>query len=253
MVTAARAIASPQQRERDFFLMMALAIAAAIVGGFGIRILLGVTSFDAPWWVHVHGVSFMAWIAFYVIQNALVARGDLRSHRTLGIAGAIAAAWIFFVGIALTTRVFSLGSTPPFFPPTYFLAQNWMFATCFLSLTYAAIALRSKPDWHRRLMLCATLVISIPGFARWIILLDPPPSIVKHLVAVSIFLVPALAFDVITRGRVHSAYLWGIASILLMYALATLLSAFPPFQGLADSLAPSAVAALLTPSAGEST
>lgn len=216
---------------------MALAIAAAVVGGFGIRILLGITNFDRPWWTHVHAVSFMAWTGFYVLQNILVVRGDTTRHMLFGRIGAVAALWICFVGMALTAQDVATGGVPPFFQPTYFLAQNWLYVVFFAGLTYAAIALRHRPDWHKRLMLCATLVVAIPGFARWVILFAPPPDATKHLITVAIFFIPAISFDLATRGRVHTAYWAGGGAILLMKGLTPVLAAFPPFAALANWIA----------------
>ena len=239
MATLAHPPVSAEQRERLFFLAMALAITGAVVGGFGIRVVLGVTSFATePWWVHVHAVSFMGWIGFYVLQNVLVVRGDFTRHRQLGRLGAIAAVWVCFAGLALTAQALAIGSSPPFFAPGYFLAQNWLFVAFFAGLTYAAIILRNRPEWHRRLMLCATLVVSLPGFARWVILLAPPPDALKHLVTFAIFFIPAIAFDLVTRGRVHPAY-WvgGGAIVFLEGAAIRLLAGFPPFAALAERIA----------------
>jgi hypothetical protein len=240
MATIAPSRASAEQRERLFFFVMALAIAATVVGGFGIRLVLGVTSFaEYPWWTHVHGVSFMAWMGFYVLQNWLVWRGDVRNHARLGKFGAVAILWVCFVGYGLTWQALATGSSPPFFAPGYFLAQNWLFVTFFAGLTYGAIALRRRPDWHKRLMLCATLVVSLPGFARWIILLAPPPDAIKHLVTFAVFFVPAVVFDLATRGRIHPAYLVGGGAILVLEGAAIkLLAGFPPFAALAASIAP---------------
>lgn len=240
MATIASSPLHAEQRERLFFLVMALAVAAAVVGGFGIRLALGVTSFATePWWVHVHAVSFMAWMGFYVLQNVLVVQGDVQRHRQLGRIGAVAAVWVCFVGLALTAQALASGSSPPFFEPSYFLAQNWLFVAFFAGLTYAAIAVRNRPDWHRRLMLCATLVVSLPGFARWVILLAPPPDATKHLITFAVFFVPAIAFDLVTRGRIHPAYLIGGGAILFLEGAAIrLLAAFPPFAALAERIAP---------------
>jgi len=239
VATIAPSLPSAEQRERLFFLVMALAIAATVVGGFGIRLVLGVTTFAGePWWVHVHAVSFMAWIGFYVLQNILVVRGDVSRHMKLGRIGAAAAIWVCFVGLTLTAQSLATGRSPPFFEPGYFLAQNWLFVTFFAGLTYSAIAMRHRMDWHRRLMLCATLVVSLPGFARWIILLAPPPDSIKHLVTFAIFFVPAVLYDLATRGRVHPAYLIGGGAIVLLETVAIrLLAAFPPFAALAERIA----------------
>jgi hypothetical protein len=239
VATIAPSRPSTEHRERLFFFAMAIAIAATIVGGFGIRLALGVTTFaDEPWWVHVHAISFMAWVGFYLVQNALIVRGEFQHHRRLGALGAIFAIWVCFVGLALTAQSLATGRSPPFFEPAYFLAQNWLFVTFFAALTYSAIALRNRADWHRRLMLCATLVVGVPGFARWIILLAPPPDALKHLVTIAVFLVPAILFDLVTRGRIHAAYLVGGGAILFLeLAAIRLLAGFPPFADLAERIA----------------
>jgi hypothetical protein len=51
---------SAERRERLFFLAMAVFVSAVIASGFLIRIVNGTVTFDRPWWVHVHAVSFMA-------------------------------------------------------------------------------------------------------------------------------------------------------------------------------------------------
>lgn len=238
MASVSQQFTSPADRERQFFLIMSLAIAAAVVGGFGIRLVLGVTDFGMPWWVHVHAVSYMAWTGFYVLQNYLVVRGDVALHRRLGRMGGWAAIWICFVGFGMTYQTLAAGRVLKFFEPAYFLAQNGLFVVFFAGLTYAAIALRHRPDWHKRLMLCATLVVAIPGFARWIILLAPPPDSAKHLITIAVFLIPAILFDLATRRGVHPAYLAGAAAILTLERVAIpLLSGYPPFIALAARIA----------------
>lgn len=49
---------------------------------FGLWALRGRSTFLSPWFVHVHAVSFMGWIAIYLARNVLIFRGD-----TAGIVG----------------------------------------------------------------------------------------------------------------------------------------------------------------------
>lgn len=224
MASTPLSVPSSLDRERLFFFAMSLGVAAMVVGGFGLRILFGVTDFHQPWWVHVHAVSFMGWIALYVLQNALVVAGKVEVHRRLGLFGAVFAGWIFFVGLALTVEMIAERRGPPFFDPSYFLMLNSLNVLFFGGLFYAAVALRRRPGWHRRLMLCSVLCVSIPGFARWVMLAGLDPGPFKHLAAVLLFLVPAALFDLATRGRVHSAYLWGAGALLALTLLIAPLS-----------------------------
>ncbi len=55
---------------------------------------------------------------------------------------------------------------PAFFPHPEFLAVNALGVLSFGALAAVAIALRRRPDWHRRLMAGATVALISPAFAR---------------------------------------------------------------------------------------
>src|SRR5688572_4580991 len=90
---------SVEQRERLFFLAMAMSIVMTVVIGFSLFLVVGISSFGAPWWVHVHAVTFMAWIGFYLMQNVLVYTGNTALHRQLGLLGVALAGWMVIVGV----------------------------------------------------------------------------------------------------------------------------------------------------------
>ena len=156
----------PADRERRLFFYLSIAIAAWVTLGFGIFILVGISSFDAPWWVHLHAVSFVAWIVLYVLQNRLVVNGELERHRRLGKIGAYLAVWMVIVGLLVTPATISAGRVPPFFTPAIFLALDTVNILCFGGLVLAALRMRARSDWHKRLMLCATISVIAPAFGR---------------------------------------------------------------------------------------
>ena len=84
METVATLPASAEQRERLFFLSMAIAIAVTVVVAFSLFYVAGISSFGAPWWVHVHGLTFVAWIVFHEmlhqVHDADVVGGRRRFH-----------------------------------------------------------------------------------------------------------------------------------------------------------------------------
>jgi hypothetical protein len=98
MGTVALPSASAELRERLFFLIMAIAIAVTVIVAFSLFYVAGISSFGSPWWVHVHGVTFMGWIGFYVLQNTLVFKNDIALHRKLGWIGVVFAVWMVLVG-----------------------------------------------------------------------------------------------------------------------------------------------------------
>ncbi|HMA10421.1 MAG TPA: hypothetical protein VKO83_00945 [Steroidobacteraceae bacterium] len=228
---------SAESRERGFFLVMALAIAITVVTAFSLFYRAGLSSFASPWWVHVHAVTFMAWIGLYVTQNALVARNDIARHRKLGRFAAGWAAWMVVVGLVLTPVNLATHRSPPFFTPPYFLALDWLNILVFAGLIYAAIRNRRRTDWHRRLMLCATICIMAPAWGRLIVLSGHTMTAPLNVALLLVYVAVAMLFDWSNRGRVHVAYLWG-GGVLVLWAVATeLLSRVPPFAALAARIA----------------
>jgi hypothetical protein len=61
------------------------------VAGFSLQLATGRSSFQSPLLVHAHAVVFMGWVLIFLIQNILIATGQVRFHRPLGW---IAAVWM---------------------------------------------------------------------------------------------------------------------------------------------------------------
>jgi hypothetical protein len=227
---------SVEQRERLFFLGMALAIALTVITAFSLFLAAGLSSFGSPWWVHVHAVTFMGWIAIYVTQNALVVRDDIVSHRKLGRIAAAYAGWMLLVGLVLTPVTLAVGRAPPFFTPAFFLALDWGNIVVFAGLLLAAVRLRKRTDWHRRLMLCATISLLAVAWGRLIILSGNTLTIWNDLVPLLLMVAAGMAFDQFNRGRVHPAYAWGAGALVAWAGATAFLAEFPPFVALAASI-----------------
>jgi len=237
MTVAAVSLPSQEQRERLFFFVMSLAIAATVVSAFGIWMHRGISSFASPWLVHVHAVSFMAWIALYVTQNTLVFQNNLTLHRKIGRVGAVLAAWMVFVGLVLTPWTLSAHRSPPFFTPAYFLAMDWVNIVVFGALLTAALSLRRQTDWHRRLMLSATVCVMAPACGRLLVLAAGGFTTVDLVGMQLAILAVAVVADLIIRGRIHNAYFWGAGALVGMGFAIEGLSRVGPFLSLADRIA----------------
>lgn len=226
-----------EQRERLFFFVMACALAITVVVAFSLFAAFGISSFGAPWWVHIHAVTFMAWISFYILQNTLIFRNSIALHRRLGRIGAAYVVWMVLVGLVLTPVTLIAGRSPPFFTPPYFLALDWVNIIVFAALFCAAIYNRKRTDWHRRLMLCATICVIAPAMGRLIVISGLPMTAPTNVAALLIFVFVAVLFDWSNRRIVHPAYAWG-AGALVAFALVTeLLAVFPPLVALAGRMA----------------
>jgi hypothetical protein len=228
---------SAESRERLFFLVMAIVIAVTVVTAFSLFLAAGISTFRSPWWVHIHAVTFMAWIGFYVLQNTLVFRNDIALHRRLGRIGAVYAAWMVLVGLVLTPLTLAVGRSPPFFTPAYFLALDVVNIVTFGALLYAAIRNRRRTDWHRRLMLCATICVVAPAIGRLMVLSGTTVTAASMVALLLVYVVVAMLFDWVNRGRVHAAYFWGAGALVLMVAAVELLVVVAPFAALAGRIA----------------
>jgi hypothetical protein len=201
--------------DHRFFLTMAIAMAVVVVLGFSMQLAMGRSSFRVPVAVHVHALVFFGWTAFYVYQNALVATGSLRLHRRLGWIGTGWAALVVILGLYMTAMMVRRGATPFFFAPGYFLFMNSLTVLGFGGLFAAAIRLRRRTAWHRRLMLCAMAMLTGPAFGR----LLPMPLMIPWagwgvFAAVMAWPVIGMVADIRRTGAIHRAWRWGVGTMV---------------------------------------
>lgn len=202
-------------RDDRFFLTMAIIMALTNVAGFSLQLAMGRSTFVPPWTVHAHALLFFGWTAFYVVQSALVAGGSIALHRRLGWIGAGWAVAIVLVGVATTVMMVRRGTTPFFFQPAFFLFMNSLSVLAFGGLVTAAIRLRRRTDWHRRLLFCAMAVLTGPAWGR----LLPLPLMIPWaawgvFVAVMLFPLAGMIADKRRTGLVHRAWWWGTGVML---------------------------------------
>jgi hypothetical protein len=216
-----------------FFLWSAYAMAAVIVAGFSLSIVMARSTFAAPPIVHVHAVVFMGWVGIYVLQNVFAATGNRAMHKRLGW---LAVGWMplmLVMGIAITVTLARNGRVPFFFQPQQFLIFNPIGLAGFLICSGTAIAMRHRTDWHRRLHLSGMAMLMGPGFGR----LLPMPLLIPHafetaFAAGMIFPISGAFADWRRSGRVHPAWLWGLAAMLSVW----MVSDFIAFSPLGDRI-----------------
>src|ERR1022692_2541534 len=71
---------------RYFYFFMSLLIAAVVIYGFSHTVnqnLVHATP-PRPWLLWLHGSLFSGWVAFFILQSALVRTRNVRIHRTTG-------------------------------------------------------------------------------------------------------------------------------------------------------------------------
>jgi uncharacterized membrane protein YozB (DUF420 family) len=214
---------------RRFYLIMAL-VMAALVGGFS-QTVPGdfAPSPGLPLLLHIHGAVFTCWVLVFVAQPAFIARGSLKLHRQVGMAGAVLAGAMVVMGLAATLFAVRYDRVPPFFPPGVFLVMNGIGILVFGGLVAGGVALRRKAEWHKRLMLCATVSILGPGVGRLLPMASfgkAAPLVMFGVLALFAFAGPVM--DLIVRRHIHPAYFWGVGAILLSEIVIGPLAFAPP-------------------------
>ena len=166
--------------------------------------------------LHVHGIVFSIWVALFLAQTLLIARGNYRWHRGLGWALAgVAAAMIVLVMLAMIEELRRVNGFPP---PPLALALSAFDILVFGLLVGSALYLRHQPEWHKRLMISATIVLLGAPMFRVVThrfgIHDGTMISVLSTLMVDAFFIPCAAYDLIARRAVHPAYLLGLGLIV---------------------------------------
>jgi hypothetical protein len=210
---------------RPFYLIMSLVLAAIAILGFS-RTLPGdfaTPGFPALLWIHA-GV-FSSWVVLCVAQPALVMNGSLRWHRRLGWVGAGLACAMILLGFAAILLGLWANAVPPFYPHNFFLIRGAAALLVFGGLVVAGVMNRRLGEWHKRLMLCASIIVVVPGLERAmpLFLFGTDWSYVVDGV-IDMIALAGPCVDLIERRRIHPAYLWGVGAIVLGQVLVYLLT-----------------------------
>jgi hypothetical protein len=226
--TPAPAAGAGLRRERRFFIGMAIVMALLCFAGFAPSYYLK-AHFGTPQLkplVHVHGLVFTIWMALLILQTSLVAGGRVRLHRQLGVAGAVVAVLMVVTGAAVAYgRGTTITPDIPHETLLAFLAIPAVALLLFPSLIGAALFFRRNAGAHKRLMLLATTIVLTAAVHRLLMLLvDPAVSPPVFFAATDVLIVALGTYDVLSRGRIHAATLWGGLLVILSQAASLLLA-----------------------------
>jgi hypothetical protein len=225
--------------DHRFFSLMAIVTAGTIVAGFFNTYVPKVVT-GAPALVpliHLHAVIFTTWLVLFVAQTTLVLTGRTAVHRRLGVAAVVLAALMLVVGAATAITVARQGhhGIPGVeFPDADgFLLLNLSSILVFATLVGAGWYFRRDPQTHKRLMLMATAGTLVgPGVSRLPFASGRTPVIGVLVLA---FLLAGPVYDLVTRRRVHPAYLsGGLLALAAIPPVAALLSATAAWHRIAS-------------------
>jgi hypothetical protein len=229
--------------DRLFYSGMAIAMAVTVFAGFAPTFYLR-SLFGAPPTVggattltpltQLHGVLFTAWVVLFIVQTALVASHRTRVHQRLGVAGSLLAVTMIVVGVSTAIAAARRGSAPPGADPRAFLIVPLTDMVLFAGFVAAALSYRRNREAHKRLMLLAYVSIMAAAVARLPGVLPYGPFVFFGLSFT--FLLAAVFYDGLSRRRVHPAYVWGGALLVVSVPVRLMMSGTQAWLGIAGVL-----------------
>ena len=232
----------PMTNRRDhFFLAIAVAITAAVLTGFWFTyfgpMFAGNRAPNAVV-VHLHGWTFFAWYVLLVLQSWLAYSRRMTLHRTLGglslaLAAVMVATGLLVVGVRMAD---ALDTGNPFWTAS----GPAVFATLVLFVVFyvAALRMRRRTDWHKRLIIIASVGgMGAATFRLCMVLFGPDSAMWLGLLGSNLFIVAGIVRDRICEKRVHPAWWIGTCTCVTLEAGALLLAPTPVGQAVSRGLA----------------
>jgi hypothetical protein len=198
-----------------FYFFMSLLIAVVVVYGFSHTIDKNLIHPDLPrpFLLYLHASIFFGWLAFLILQSALIRTHNVRIHRTIGWFGVALGLTIIVLGVstAITMaryKILHFHATDQ----ASFLVIPLFDMVCFTTTFALAIYWRRKPEFHRRLILMASCALTAAGFGRF------PPQFGTYnwfYAGVDLLIVLGVARDFIVNKRIHPVYLYGLPAFIV--------------------------------------
>jgi hypothetical protein len=229
--------------DRAFFSGMAIGLAVTVFIGFARTYYLSAafgtstTTSGRPFSniIRLHAALFTTWVVLFIVQTSLVATHRVAVHRRLGVAVAILAGIMVMAGTATAMQMVLQGGAPPGIAPVVFLAIPLGDMVVFTILITSALLLRRNKEAHKRLMLLAYTAIIVAAVARFPGVLPLGPLGFFGLTFLPVLSI-AITYDLVTRGRIHPAYLWGGALLVVSVPVRLMISTTHVWASVAERL-----------------
>ncbi|MBI1330583.1 MAG: hypothetical protein GC166_11860 [Alphaproteobacteria bacterium] len=212
---------------------------AAVLAGFSTTYILPMASqsFSAPAIVHIHGALCLTWVLLFIVQTLLVRNRRTRLHMKAGYAGIPVALGIFVsgMGTAHWATARDIETVPTAFTTSIGTLTS---LTIFSAFVVFAVSMRNRPDWHKRLMMLATVTVLWPAYFRFRHLMPwvPRPDIWLALVLADLPIVVAAMRDWRVYGKVHPVWAIFGTALIVEQSLELLLFETPLWNGLGRAI-----------------
>ena len=208
-------LAARRYFDRRFYLGAGLVALGLVFWGFAptyyLKLVFGAPALPAR--LHIHGAVMSSWLVLFFVQAILVSARRTVWHRRLGIIGIGIAVGVVLVGsttaIGAAAREVGRHSAEASNRVTV-LGLELIQMALFAGLVAAAIVMRRRPDFHKRLMLLATACMMPSAFSRIPLNLTFMVSnFVSILMLFNLCVIVPASIDTLRNRRLHPAFGWG--------------------------------------------
>lgn len=202
---------------------------SAILTGFAVDMIrkFNANQLHYPWLIHAHAILYVGWLLVLATQVALVRSGRLAWHRSLGRVAIVLIPLTALFGLA---AMMSRKMAPIVVADDGLAFMGVQIANIIgmTGLLTAGILLRRNGSAHKRLMIMGTIMVTETGFNR--ILHEPvrslmgdgtAPFLVETYGGTILLMVAVGAYDLITRRRLHPAYVAAFSFMVTLQLLAS--------------------------------
>ena len=196
-----------------------------------------------PLIVHIHAVVFMGWLVLFTTQVWLIRARRPDIHRKLGLVAVALVPVMVVLGVAtalVSRRLrFEAGVTEML----AFMIVPLTDMILFPSFAIPGLLWRKDSAAHKRLILLATIMLLPAAFGRWI---GPWINIhwgdgflgfaAQSYLGPDVMIAAAMAYDRLTRGRVHPVYLLAAPWILAVQAITSAIYHWSGWMPLAERM-----------------
>jgi hypothetical protein len=201
--------------DRRFYVGVGLVALGLIFWGFAptyyLKLLFGAPALSTR--LHIHGAIMSCWLVLFFVQACLISAHRVDLHRRLGMAGVAIAILVVIVGSTTTFNAAAreVGNhSDEAISRVTVLGLELVQMALFAALVGAAIWMRRRPDFHKRLMLLGTACMTPSAFSRIPVNLSFMVSnMLSILILFNLFVLVCVSIDALRNRRLHPAFGWG--------------------------------------------
>jgi len=205
-----------RNRELNIFFWFSLFLLVFAITAFTLRAWLDAENLPSMGnSLVVHAIACGLWLAYVPTQAYLIAKRRITIHQTLGWASVVLAIAVVSSGVIISFEFLERMEANAIFRDRaffFFFAGIVNFALFFSFYTLAIVRRRDR-EFHKRMMMFASVVLIPPAFNRLVFAFDLPPSVTNIGWLFLVFVIPI--YDRWKEGRLTSGSKIGLGLVAL--------------------------------------